>query len=370
MKIFVNVNLQMKILYKLGSSGKVQQWQIEQKGDKYRSISGEVGGKLVVNEWTVVAGKNIGRANETSPEVQAEREAEAKIREKQEKGYTDKIDDVEESQVLSPMLAKSFDDYGADIQYPVYTQPKLDGIRCVIKADGMWTRNMKKIVACPHIFSAVHSIVETGVQLDGELYNHKFKDNFNRICQLTKRTKPSSEDLIDSEKYVQFWCYDIIDNHSKFSVRTDKVQKLLNGVSNYIKIVKTRIAKNSEELDTLYGEYTEDGYEGQMIRCDTEYENKRTKNLLKRKEFKDGEWEILAVGEGIGNRAGTAGYMTFRTKEGRDFKSNIKGNHEYMADLLKNKKSIIGQQATIRYFNLTPDLVPRFPYVTAIRNYE
>jgi hypothetical protein len=35
-----------------------------------------------------------------------------------------------------------------------------------------------------------------------------------------------------------------------------------------------------------------------------------------------------------------------------------------------NRHELIGKEATVKYFNLTPDGVPRFPYVIAIRNYE
>ena len=123
-------------------------------------------------------------------------------------------------------------------------------------------------------------------------------------------------------------------------------------------------------LDELYGQWQERGYEGQMIRLNVPYENKRSKSLLKRKEFQDNEYEILGVEEGSGNRSGTVGYFNFVTPEGVAFKSNIKGNFEYLTELLENRESLIGKQATIKYFRLTPDGVPRFPYVVAIRDYE
>ncbi len=123
-------------------------------------------------------------------------------------------------------------------------------------------------------------------------------------------------------------------------------------------------------MDGYYENYLNDGYEGQMIRLDEGYENKRSKRLLKRKEFIDEEYEILGVVEGEGNRAGTAGFMEFSSKGGKSFRSNIKGDFGYLGELLKKKKSLIGKKATIKYFNLTPDGIPRFPYVTAIRDYE
>jgi DNA ligase-1 len=108
-----------------------------------------------------------------------------------------------------------------------------------------------------------------------------------------------------------------------------------------------------------------------MVRLNTKYENKRSKNLLKRKDFQDKEYTILNIIEGEGNKAGMAGAMVFENDLGIRFNSNIKGSREYLKELLKNKRELIGQEATVKFFNLTPDNnVPRFPYVISIRNYE
>jgi DNA ligase 1 len=105
------------------------------------------------------------------------------------------------------------------------------------------------------------------------------------------------------------------------------------------------------------------GYEGQMLRTGGLYENKRSKYLLKHKSFVDEEYTILDICEGEGNRTGTCGYMVFNTKDGKRFKSNVKGTFAETAEMLKNKDFLIGKEATIKYFNLTPDGIPRFPYV-------
>ena len=114
----------------------------------------------------------------------------------------------------------------------------------------------------------------------------------------------------------------------------------------------------------------ETGYEGQMVRLDSIYENKRSKSLLKRKEFRDEEFQILDVIEGDGNKSGMAASMLLCNDRDQKFNSNIKGDRTYLRELLKNKDSLIGKRATVKYFNLTPDGIPRFPYVIAIRDYE
>ena len=112
--------------------------------------------------------------------------------------------------------------------------------------------------------------------------------------------------------------------------------------------------------------YIERGYEGQMLRLNGKYENKRSRNLMKHKTFIDEEYTIIDICEGEGNRTGTAGYMVFQTPDGKPFKSNVKGTWEETAEMLRNKSELIGKEATVKYFNLTPDGIPRFPYVISI----
>ena len=146
----------------------------------------------------------------------------------------------------------------------------------------------------------------------------------------------------------------------------EALNELVQYFPECVKLVETHTANNETEVMELYGEYVDKGFEGQMLRLNGKYENKRSKSLLKHKSFLDEEYTILDICEGDGNRAGTAGYFVFETKDGKRFKSNVKGTWEETAQMLKNKNKLIGKEATVKYFNLTPDGIPRFPYVINI----
>lgn len=109
-----------------------------------------------------------------------------------------------------------------------------------------------------------------------------------------------------------------------------------------------------------------------MIRINSGYEQgKRSSKLLKRKDFIDAEYEVVGIDEGNGNRLGTAKHLVcYCPKTDQTFNSNIKGNFDYLAEILNNREEYIGKQATIKFFELTPDGVPRFPYAIAFRDYE
>ena len=226
--------------------------------------------------------------------------------------------------------------------------------------------------------------------LDGELYNHDYKNDFNKIISLVRKMKPvrSEKDtdktfakkqekfaiaLTEAKEKIQYWIYDVprcgglgeSDNFHERFFGCD-FPELKSCV-----IVKTGIVNDMKELDEYYDTYMEFGYEGQIVRVNGPYENKRSKLLLKRKDFTDAEYLVIDIQEGDGNRAGTAKNLTCKDeKTGQTFNSNIKGTHEYLAEILENKDYYIGKQATIKFFELTPDGIPRFPYAIAFRDYE
>ena len=73
------------------------------------------------------------------------------------------------------------------------------------------------------------------VILDGELYNHDLRDNFEKIISLVRKTKPTDEDRLEASKLTQFHCYDIIDEKLPFEQRMDFVRESLriSGISIY-----------------------------------------------------------------------------------------------------------------------------------------
>jgi len=142
--------------------------------------------------------------------------------------------------------------------------------------------------------------------------------------------------------------------------------------NKHIVLVETSEVYSLGNLNSLYGQYLEQGYEGQMVRKNSsKYDNKRSTSLLKRKEFIDSEYKIVDIDVGNGNRSGTAKHLVcYCPTTKTTFNSNIKGSFDYLKEIYDNRKDYIGQLATIKYFQLTPDGIPRFPYAIAFRNYE
>lgn len=373
----------LQTLYSLSSKGKLHEWTIKVRGDSLFTEHGYVGGKLVVTLPYRATAKNIGRSNETTPHEQACAEALSVWNKRVEQGgVVDASLAKHEAPYLEPMLAKNWKDIKqAEIrkQFPVYAQAKFDGMRCIISEEsGATSRGGKSWNTIPHIVKMLQPLFDAypGIILDGELYNHLYHDDFDKISSLIKRGSAKSpvslDNLEKSAKLVKFYWYDIADSSMPFGQRTALLKELHEKFfenDNVIVRVHTYLANNEEELDTLFEEWLEDGYEGQMVRLDLPYEfGKRSQSLIKRKTTIDEEFEIGEIVEGEGNRINQAQRVWFIDSTGRKFKTNIKGPEKFRKELLANKDTLRGKFATVQFLNYTPKGVPRCGFLIRLRS--
>lgn len=356
-------------LYKRTSTGAIQVWWMERDYEHHRSHSGQLNGAITTSMWTACTAKNVGRSNEVSPQEQAELEVAAEYTLKQKKGYRTTIEDVD-TVGFKPMLAQEFEGNNKKNVEKIFAaggrvlvQPKFDGMRCIATKDGLVSRNGNAILAVPHIMDALKPIFEQypDIILDGELYNHDLKADFPKLMSLVKKQKPTPEDL-EASRVIE---YHIYDTPSRELISVIGLPSPLRGT-------RTVPCRSLEEIDAVHAQNLEEGYEGSMIRLPGNYEQKRSKLLLKYKPEMDSEFEIVSIHEGLGNKSGMAGYAVLYINGNRDrtFRANIMGDRAYCKALLENAEKSVGKMATVLFFHLTPDGVPRFPRMKAIRDPE
>lgn len=352
----------LPILYKYTNKGQVQQWQITVVDDYFFTEEGIKGGTLTTSKPTYCKAKNVGRANATTPKEQALAEAQAKWQKKVDSGYNEVLS--KEKKFFEPMLAHDLAKYEKLVfTVPTFLQPKLDGLRAISQNNTLASRNGKPYII-PHLYQGIEVF-------DGELYNHDFCNDFNKIVSLCKKQAPNHEEMAEQKEKVEFWVYDLPSHDGKFSERFEKLRKMTLP-KGYV-LVPTVKVKNQAELDQWHGQFFSEGYEGSIIRLDLgPYENKRSKQLLKKKDFIDEEFKIIGATEGDGGRVGTIGFFTLEhdTDPSKTFKSNVKGDFGFLAEVWKDKDKYIGTKATIKYQNRTPDGIPRFPYITKLNREE
>jgi len=273
------------------------------------------------------------------------------------------------------MLAHKFDIDRVDYSQPVYIQPKLDGVRCLFTANGAYSRNDKQFMNVRHIEMALKPFFDQypDVVLDGELYNHKLKNDFEKIISLVRKQKPSDEDRINAQHLVQFHVYDFFDElqYDYYETRMHK----LNVSDIYcasVKFVPTYRVHKHEEALNMHDAFLRDGYEGSILRLNGLYKHGRSYDLMKFKDFSDAEATIVNYEEGKGKRFGTLGKFIMQDDDGNIFGCPPgKGyNHTDLKHMLKNIHQYMGQRATFTYFQRTNAGSYRHPLFKCIRNYE
>lgn len=374
---FVTQKIEYPTLYARGETGAILEWEIIVDADTFWTITGQQGGKKIISKPTTCIPKNTGKVNGTTPHEQAIAEADAKWAKKLKGGYWEDIADIDKVTFFQPQLAHKWNDHKDSIDWSkgVYISPKMDGVRSDLTIKGAFSRNGNEFPAFPHILRELQPLFQRfpGLRLDGECYAHKLKANFDKLISLAKKTKPTPDDLIESEDNLQFWIFDAPSipggYHERYQWLHENILKYYYN-NKWIKLCIHKLVKSPSDIETNLAKYLEHGFEGLMVNTyDGVYENKRSKNLLKYKLFQDEEFEIVDITEGTGNRAGMFGYATLRMKNGKTFDSSARGNQAFYQKLLLNKSNYIGQKATVRFQNYTPDEgKPRFPVIVAIRN--
>ena len=288
-----------------------------------------------------------------------------------------------------PMLAHKYDDSRVDWSQPVYIQPKLDGVRCLIKRVSdfpgqedlasfsvkAYSRTGKEFKNVKHITDALKGFFfnNSDVVLDGELYNHELKDDFEKIISLVRKQKPTEDDRLDAKNLVQFHVYDYFDGVMYDSYKTRMQQLLMSDIYDVqIKYVPAKLVDSYNYARDIHAEYLDHGYEGSIIRLDGLYKHGRSYDLMKFKDFSDTEATIVGYELGKGKRTGTLGKFLMIDDEGVEFGCPPGKGYSYkdLSKMLLNINDYIGQRATFTYFQRTQAGSYRHPHYKCLRNYE
>ena len=273
------------------------------------------------------------------------------------------------------MLAHKYNPDKAD--YPAYIQPKLDGVRCLFTAKGAFSRTGKQFMNVYHIEQQLKTFFASNPNavLDGELYNHELKDDFEKIISLVRKTKPTEEHRQEAAELVQYHVYDvpsmtIAGYSSRLSYLTSQVY---SKVTWPVMHVETKVVLDYDEALSYHKYCLKQGYEGSIYRSmDGKYKGTRSWDLMKFKDFDDAEATIVGYELGKGKRTGTLGKFIMQDDEGVVFGCPPGKGYNYndLAAMLDNISHYIGERATFTYFQRTKAGSYRHPLYKCIRNYE
>lgn len=369
-------------LYGIDKSNRVKEWTIKVIDmNIYSNVIYTYGllvGKKTECKLTINEGKNKGKKNETTHYQQAILEAKSKWNKKKDiDNYSTNIDEVKQNIKMSinkgeiesskkPMLAQDFKKNENKVKFPCYIQPKLDGYRMVydhiLKTCLTRSGKMYNIILKTELFEELKKIPYS---LDGELYVHDEEFKFEKYGILRKQKSLTATEL-DVLNKIEYHVYDIVNENEPYNTRLELLKEIFkNNKFSKIKFVETKKCGNKEEIIINHKINTENKYEGSIVRnTNGLYKCKyRSFDLLKYKDFDDGEFEIVNYTyekDVTGNNKNLIVWVC-KTDYGKEFNVQSKGTREERHELYKNAEKYIGKKLWVQYFGLTNDMIPRFP---------
>jgi DNA ligase-1 len=272
------------------------------------------------------------------------------------------------------MLAKdgnSCKKLGELVKEGVWCSPKLDGYRCIAQCSfgtvTLHSRNGTEYQNFPAIVSTLEEwCKESSFVLDGEIMS----DDFNSMQQSAFASKRGT-----AVGDVKFHVFGLIPtdewNSDKFktltSHRLNNLQMLMDKNDDKnpgnIEFVEQTCVYTVERIMELQAEYESKGYEGVMVLPNVPYFRGRKSNkLMKFKSMHSQDCEVTGVYEGTGKYEGLLGGMHLLQEDGVT-KCDV-GSGFTDADrefIWNNPDQVIGRKAEIKFQELTPDGVMRFP---------
>jgi DNA ligase-1 len=357
----------MEPLYEKDKVWKIAWFPNEDGSYSIKTEHGKCNGKMVEHIVLVKEGKNKGKKNETTIEQQAISMVQSDWNKKIRQGYHVAESDPSKPPVLKPMLAL---EYKGKVEYPVWVQPKLDGVRCLIyKKDGRIMFQSRQNTVYPpleHMVEEVTRLLERmppQTILDGELYVHGM--GFEKIVSMVRRSKKRTDEL----KYTLYDFFIPEKNSWKYEERLDLLTKAYDHEKHgRIELIETQRVAREEDLRPWLTYYLDRNYEGVMLRRNGVYKEGRSKDLLKYKLFKDDEFEV--VGHHLSKVGDPVPIFECVCSNGKRFGVMMKENHEEKVKRMENIEQYYGKKLTVKYQELTKEGIPRFPVGIEFRDYE
>lgn len=197
-----------------------------------------------------------------------------------------------------------------------YMSEKIDGIRAIWTGSQLLTRSLRPFTYVPIWFIKQ---LPTGKSLDGEIYIPEVAFSYFSSLSVTK----NSQIVDDKWKKVKYLIFD----HPVKNINFEKRLHILKNIKfkgKQVELVKFEklndIQKEFEKINKKFEDIVKNHGEGLMlIRSNSQYESKRSRNSLKYKKEYTGEAVVIDLKEGLGKYNGMLGKIQCRLPNGKRF---------------------------------------------------
>lgn len=353
-------------LYTKTAAGSINFWTIWTDGPSVCMRWGQVGTDKPLEDSYQAEGKNVGRSNETSPEEQAIKEAQAKFDKQVRLKYVRSVEAAWSNVNIKPMRAYSLDaKREKKLKFPVTVQPKFNGVRCMAYnlPDGTMRLMSRggKDYSVVHIQAELMTRIPEGWILDGELYAHGVSlQNIRSYIET-----PQIKTLM-----VMYHVYDLTSMEPGGTIWRQRFATLRNWFEanpnlEYVELSPWAEAHSMDEVRAFHADCVNQGFEGCMIRVMTGVYRMAAKSvdLLKVKMFQDAEFEVVDWDVG---KDGVIKYTCVQ-EDGKTFEARPMGNEEERKALLMSADGDVGKLLTVKFQERSDDNIPIFPVGVAFR---
>lgn len=355
-------------LYSKNKIGKLQIWEIFTENNKIIVKHGIIGGKIT-EKVTKSEPKNIGKANETSAEQQANIEALAKYTKQLKSGYFVTKEEALDHQEFTPMKAQNYNDHSEKITLPVCLQPKLNGLRCLV------TTSDKGVISkagesyneyVPDFWKVGIDLLKGHLGGDGEVFAGYQKQGGLSLQKINSAWKKHNENT----QKLKYYIYDVPHPSLVFTDRLEKMKHLQTRIDCLelpFAIVEGKMCYTHEECDTYYEECLEKGAEGVVYRDPNglyEY-GTRSYKLIKRKPRQTAEAKVVSSKKDKNNW----GVLTCMTQDGIMFECQMRVDaHESINyRLYENSLNLVDKFIEYQYEEVSDAGKPTKPVGVMVR---
>jgi DNA ligase 1 len=273
-----------------------------------------------------------------------------------------------------------------------YASRKLDGVRCLAVVDGvgkctLYSRMGKEFTTLNKIKHAIEATGIINYVFDGEicLLDKDGNEDFQSVMKELRR----KDHQIENPTFMIFDMIHKIDfdngKSEDGSILSDRLHTLRTWLGprydtkETLRYLDQAVITDERHFDMWAQMATDNNWEGFMLRKDTFYEGKRSKNLLKVKKFFDAEYEVLGwdVDTHEVVRDGKSVSMTMLSQVWIEHKGHIVkvGSGFSQEQRIKyTTEDIVGKIITVQYFEETKNdkggISLRFPTVKHIYENE
>jgi len=281
-------------------------------------------------------------------------------------------------------LASKYEQKNCDFENEEWlASRKLDGVRCIIRKEGnkinAYSRAGKEFATLQKVIDEVSKIPGDFV-LDGEIC--MMDDNGNEDFQGIMKQIKRKDHTIKNPGYVIFDYltldeFDTKKGNTKLEDRYINLQGFDIDSTDTLTLLEQHPIEDEKELLDMITDADANGYEGVMLRKNCGYQGKRTKNLLKCKQFHDAEYKVIDLDFDT-NRVIVDGKEVEEMML-RNVVIEHKGNkvgvgsgfsHEERRHYYENPSKLLNKTITVQYFEETTNQSGkhslRFPTVKMI----